>query len=250
MSESFAARIRLTMFGCCGCPSKKTDRKASEDEDEEKEKEAQEDDSAIKKTEKKEEVQELRVEPVPEKIVETVAEKVADNDRPTAEVPTKIVEVVEEEVVDKDVQPATRLSVPEDTENAAVPPLPNGGFRKPSLKQPKPRLSISTEVKIIPSGLDVEETEEEAQSPLSDEVFAGEGSDPPRGNLGVIPMGALGVDFPRSPVLEVPLSPRGKAPTPHPKRASMPAVLPRWLSEDDEGGGLLEPPVTPVSFIC
>jgi len=126
-------------------------------------------------------------------------------------------------------------------------------YRKSSIKKPKPRLSISTEVKIIPDPVicvelqDKVENEEDCHSPLSDEVFAGAGSDPPRGNLGVVPAGAACLEFPRSPLLDVPSSPRAKPPTPHPKRASMPAVLPQWLSEEeDEGGGQLEPPVTPV----
>lgn len=219
------------MFGCCGCPSKKNERTVSEDEDEEKEE---------KVVAAAEPVQDI----VPEK-VELVAEVPKVEVVLVADVVKVELEVVADvpKIEQKPEKPVVVTILDEESYGHVPSVLPSP--RKSSLKKPKPRLSISTEVKIIPS----DDIEEDAQSPLSDEVFAGEGCDPPRANLGVSPKGPLpqAVDFPRSPALEVPLSPRGKAPTPHPKRASMPSILPRWLSEDeDEIGGSLEPPVTPV----
>lgn len=206
------------MFGCCGCPSKKNERTISEDEDEEKE----------------------------EKAIELAQEIIPEKKDPEP-CPLPVQEIVPDVPnIEPEPEKIVIVTIPEEDNDKPVPPvLPSP--RKSSLKKPKPRLSISTEVKIIPPLED--NVEEEAQSPLSDEVFAGEGCDPPRANMGVSPKGAIppAVEFPRSPALEVPLSPRGKAPTPHPKRASMPSILPRWLSEDeDEIGGSLEPPVTPV----
>lgn len=271
---------------CCGCQSKKTNRKESEDDEEEEEEEA----------ETKEKENDNQINNAIEKTNEATAGVIAQKEN-----------LVEEKREEFEIKEEKKKVSPEQE------PLPEIVQRKTSLKKPKPRLSISTEVKIIPSNFpedledlpgddeeppredettkkedeDDEEDEpaeeikitiknidgkvikksltdespgklsppaidaERPTSPLSDEVFVTSeqgGLELPLHNLGVkvdvIEKQALACG------LDIPLSPRGQAPTPHPvKRSSMPAVLPRWLSEDDEDekGGTHEPPATPVS---
>lgn len=251
---------------CCGCPSKKASRKESKEKEEEDE---------------KKEAETMSGEVVKQKIEETakiIAQKgVEENPCNTGNIPKKA----------------------------------------SSMKKPKPRLSISAEVKIIPTnfpddledipyeeegesqketvkeeeneeegggggGVAKEEEEDEDEdddsesvtisvknidgkiirksvseddpvkpsadgetrtiSPLSDEVFvAGEKS-----HL-ELPLHNLGVKIqPSTPDATQPVSPK-KLATHCQKRVSMPAVLPRWLSEEEETGGTHEPPATPVS---
>lgn len=265
---------------CCGCQSKKTNRKESDEDEDEEETKEKENDNQINNA----------IEQTNEATAEVIAQK--------------------EKITDGKIEDEKKMETAPDRE--AVPEIVQ---RKTSLKKPKPRLSISTEVKIIPSNfpedledLDQEEEEEETTrkeedeeddeeeeeeggaeeikitiknidgkiikksltdespgklsphasetdrptSPLSDEVFVASeqgGLELPLHNLGVkvdvIEKQALACG------LDIPLSPRGQMPTPHPvKRGSMPAVLPRWLSEEeDEHGGTHEPPATPVSFL-
>lgn len=102
------------------------------------------------------------------------------------------------------------------------------------------RRSVSEESCRKPSPEEVETTR--TVSPLSDEVFvAGEKS-----HL-ELPLNNLGVkieNMPSAMSLNIP----GKKPLINAqKRVSMPAVLPKWLSEEEETGGSQEPPATPVS---
>ncbi|KAK6631207.1 hypothetical protein RUM43_014303 [Polyplax serrata] len=101
------------------------------------------------------------------------------------------------------------------------------------------RKSVTEEELIEPPAPDVEAR---TISPLSDEVFvAGEKS-----HL-ELPLHNLGVKLPVSPPgANESLSPK-KHPSRSQKRVSMPAVLPRWLSDEEESGGVHEPPATPVA---
>lgn len=266
---------------CCGCQSKKANYKESDEDEDEEETKEKENDNQINNA-------------------------IEQTNEATADVIAQKEKIIEGKIED---EKKVETAAPPDTDREAVPEIVQ---RKTSLKKPKPRLSISTEVKIIPSNFpedleDVageeeeeeirkkEEGEEEEEdedeppeeikitiknidgkvikksltdesprklsppasetdrptSPLSDEVFVASeqgGLELPLHNLGVK------VDVIEKQAaacgLEIPVSPRGQMPTPHPaKRSSMPAVLPRWLSEEeDEHGGTHEPPATPVSF--
>lgn len=248
---------------CCGCPGKKAVRKESEEE---------EDDNKSEKEDNKVLTCEVEV------------------DQPKNAETAKSIAQVE---------------IPKIKENFS-----DIGLLRPkasSMKKPKPRLSISTEVKIIPSNFpedyddapfeeeneptkeegkkDEDEEEEEdtevikipvknidgkvirrsvseensrraseeekeekgekrAVSPLSDEVFVAN----EKSHL-ELPLHNLGVKLDTSPLPgKIDLSGSPKKPSLFSqKRVSMPAVLPKWLSEEEETGGSQEPPVTPVS---
>lgn len=244
---------------CCGCAGKQTKRDESEEDEDEEEKEKKERDNRINR-------------------------EIEEENEATAR-----------EIAQKEIAAEVRPKEPEVQ-------------RKSSLKKPKPRLSISTEVKIIPSnfpdgmpefpdeaeeeaGEEKKEEEEEDEepedaplpvknidgkiikksatdedngaepspqnattpsdrpvSPLSDEVFVANEKSAlhlPLHNLGV----KIGSTQTTGHFLEIPVSPKNQASsTQTPNRGSMPAVLHKWLSEEeDEMSGTHEPPATPVS---